>query len=114
VRQSVAARVETRYNITSFGRLANKEASDVAGTNAEYRLWVESNPLRSWRNSQQPKQTMMKVAVALDVSMATIQLWESGTHTPHPQNFTKIGKLMDNENIEEEWMSWYQRRPEQY
>lgn len=75
-----------------------------------YEAWIEANPLRKWRKEQ--KLAIMAVAGMLSVGFSTVQTWETGAHWPKPDSFEKIGRLLEDDNIEETWKAWLDKKPE--
>ncbi len=78
-----------------------------------YKVWVDRNPLRAWRLSQQPRQTLMSVATACGASFTTIMLWENGSTTPGPERMEAIAAVMGKPVLElaKEWLEWRKSRP---
>lgn len=68
--------------------------------------WKNNNPLRKFRKNNKCAQT--QIAAMLGVSVTTIRLWESGSMTPSEENFEKIKKLTEKDNIKEEWSCWFE------
>lgn len=75
----------------------------------KYETWINENPLRKWRLEQ--GLSIMAVASMLGAGMSTVQTWESGAHWPKADSFDKIGGLIGDDNIEENWKTWTENRP---
>jgi len=71
--------------------------------------WVDKNPLRRWRHAK--KISIMRAAVALDVTMTTIQVWERGSATPSEENMAKLEEVVGN-GTSRAWTRWANKQPE--
>jgi transcriptional regulator with XRE-family HTH domain len=83
--------------------------SKKSAANAQEK-WLETNPLRRWRERQPPEGwSRSLLARQLDVSHTAVALWESGTRLPMADTLAKIERLAGISATQ--WMDWYERRP---
>ena len=77
-----------------------------------YKQWLEQNPLKKFRTSQEPKSlSRMAVGAMLGVSHMSVQMWENGTK-PNEENLQAIGRLIGSTDIEAEWDAWLTAAPQ--
>lgn len=73
--------------------------------------WVESNPLRRWR--QREGLSMMDASALLSIGMSTVQHWETGAHHPSPAKMERLASAfgVQTPTLARTWREWYDRRP---
>jgi DNA-binding transcriptional regulator YiaG len=75
----------------------------------EYQQWRNRNPLKTWRNTSDV--TLMRLAGDAQVSISTIQLWETGARTPKPAQFAILARITGHSHIAGAWRRWLNERP---
>jgi transcriptional regulator with XRE-family HTH domain len=74
--------------------------------------WLESNPLRRWRDSQPPEGWNRSVlARRLGVSPMAVGNWETGKRKPMVDAVAKIEELTGI--TAKQWMAWHKLKPVQ-
>lgn len=74
-----------------------------------FKAWVARNPLRAWRNAQDPTMSMMEAATRIGASMSSVQQWESGVALPSATHFAGIATLVGPQVLRE-WGLWFNER----
>jgi transcriptional regulator with XRE-family HTH domain len=86
----------------------------MTGIEGKFEAWRKTNPLRKWRESQEPKVSRATVCAATGVTGNTILKWESGTNTPSFENMLQLGSLMSIRpatDLQQMWDEWFSQRP---
>ena len=73
-----------------------------------HKEWKRSNPLREWRTENGV--SIHEAASLMNVSMTSIQLWESNGATPSPKNMERLMKLV-GPNVSKRWDRWVESNP---
>lgn len=76
---------------------------------AHINKWVSTNPLRIYRGKE--GLSLMDISIMIGVSNSTVQTWETGAHYPTDSNLEVIGDLIGDNDIEETWSDWFDKRP---
>jgi len=66
--------------------------------------WVEANPLRVWRSSQNVSQPQL--ARELGVLEDTVRKWEHGRRHPSPPLMTRLAALTGRADLPTAWLAW--------
>lgn len=74
-----------------------------------FKTWIDTNPLRAWRRKNDI--SIMRAAVALGVTITTIQSWERGSATPSEPNMTNLEKVIGT-GTAKAWTRWAAKQPE--
>ena len=75
-----------------------------------FKEWVDTNPLRVWRLSHDPKVSLLEAAQRLGVGMSMMQMYERGAHKPGRKVAGPIAELL-GADWSEKWDAWYAQRP---
>lgn len=88
-----------------------ENAGEYTAGESHYKQWLEQNPLKQFRTTQEPKPlSRMAVGAMLGVSHMSVQMWENGTK-PNEENLQAIGRLIGSTDIEAEWDAWIASAP---
>lgn len=76
-----------------------------------HQQWIERNPLRLWRNAQQPKRlSILEAAELLGVGMSMIQMYERGVHKPGAKSEAAFATYLGSD-WSKRWDKWLAERP---
>jgi transcriptional regulator with XRE-family HTH domain len=75
-----------------------------------HQKWIETNPLRAWRLSQDPKVTILEAAELLGVGMSMVQMYERGVHKPGSKATDGFATYL-GADWSERWDAWLAERP---
>ena len=75
--------------------------------------WVDENPLRKWRLSQEPKKlSILEAAGRIGVGMSMVQMYEKGLHKPaKPEVVARMASNLGTD-WSADWDAWLARRPD--
>ena len=72
--------------------------------------WVDRNPLRAWRHSQDPRMSILETAELVGVGMSMIQMYEKGVHKPGKSKDEALTRLL-GKDWSKRWDAWLESRP---
>lgn len=80
------------------------------GIEARFEEWRKKNPLRFWREQQEPSVTKATVCAVAGVTLNTVTKWEQGSAMPSDENMESLAELMgrDASELKSEWHNWMQ------
>jgi ribosome-binding protein aMBF1 (putative translation factor) len=76
---------------------------------AELRQWQSRNPLRVWRESQQPYISLQTCGSLLGTSQQAISSWECGNSWPTDHHMKNLSELLNIKQVklEGQWELWF-------
>lgn len=81
-----------------------------ADSRAQFKEWVDRNPLRTWRHAQDPKLSILESAERLGVGMSMVQMYERGVHKPGAKSADRFAEYL-GADWSDRWDAWLAARP---